>query len=127
MKYGIERKVDYTFEEAVERVLEELAKDGFGPMTRIDVDEKLKEKLGIEYKKYVILGMCNPKYSYEALKAEENIGLFLPCNVIVYESENQCTVAVLKPTIAMGGIENDIVLGLLTKVEGIFKGALDRI
>jgi uncharacterized protein (DUF302 family) len=97
MKYGISKRVPYSYEEAVERVTEELKKEGFGVLTTIDVKATLKQKLNVDFDKYVILGACNPPLAHQALQAEEEVGLLLPCNVIVYEKNAKTTVSVFAP------------------------------
>ena len=84
--YGFGKEVNLSFEEAIPRVKEELKKEGFGVLTEIDVKKVLKEKLNVDFKKYQILGACNPPFAYQTLQAEEEIGLLLPCNVIIYEN-----------------------------------------
>ena len=92
-KYGIKRVVNYTYEEAVVKITAALAEQGFGIFTEIDVKATLKKKIDQDFTKYVILGACNPGLAYEALSEEIDIGLLLPCNVIVYEHpENGKTV-----------------------------------
>jgi len=96
--YSIRKVVDLSYEEAVERVKEELKKEGFGVLTEIDVKTTLKKKIDKEYKKYVILGACNPNFAYQALQLEEELGLLLPCNVIVYEKDSgETAVAAIDP------------------------------
>ena len=90
----------------MKKVTEELQKEGFGVITTIDVKETLKKKLGIDYKKYIILGACNPSFAYQTLQAEEEIGLFLPCNVIVYEKGNDTVVAAFDPIVMKQLIDN---------------------
>ena len=98
INYSIRKVVDLSYEEAVEKVKEELKKEGFGVLTEIDVKATLKKKIDKEYKKYVILGACNPDFAYQALQLEEELGLLLPCNVIVYEKESSETaVAAIDP------------------------------
>ena len=94
-KYGFLRTVDAAFEEAMERTREALKEEGFGVLSEIRLDEKLKEKLGVDFRRYVILGACNPPLAYKTLQEDINIGLLLPCNVVVYEAEdkNQSVVA----------------------------------
>lgn len=87
-KYGISRTVDASFEEAAERTREALKTEGFGVLSEIRLDEKLKEKLGVDFRRYVILGACNPPLAYKTLQEDINIGLLLPCNVVVYEAED---------------------------------------
>ena len=90
--YGIRKEVDLPYEQAVEKVTAALKEQGFGVLSEIDMKEKLKEKLDVDYKRYVILGACNPPLAYKALQAEPEIGLLLPCNVIVYETEGDRSV-----------------------------------
>jgi uncharacterized protein (DUF302 family) len=94
-KYGLSRTVDASFDDAVERTVAALGAEGFGVLSEIRLDEKLKEKLGIDFRKYVILGACNPPLAYKTLQQDINIGLLLPCNVIVYEADEsgQCVIA----------------------------------
>jgi uncharacterized protein (DUF302 family) len=97
MNYGFTRSVCLPFETALLRVSEELKKEGFGVLTTIDVKDTLKKKLDVDFKKYHILGACNPTFAFEALQTDENIGLLLPCNVVVYEKGGQIVVAVFDP------------------------------
>lgn len=108
MKYYIEKTINYSFDEAVEKVTEELKKEGFGILSEINIHEKLKEKLNVDFRKYRILGACNPPNAYKALQAENKIGTMLPCNVIVQELENGKTeVAAVDPVASMQAVEND--------------------
>jgi uncharacterized protein (DUF302 family) len=86
-KYGFTRTVEMDFDQARERTIEALKTEGFGVLSEIRLDEKLKEKLGVDFRRYVILGACNPPLAYKTLQEEINIGLLLPCNVIVYEAD----------------------------------------
>lgn len=97
MQYGFTRTVNLPFDAAVKRVTDELKTQGFGVLTSIDVKETLKQKLNVEFTKYVILGACNPPLAHRALGVEMNIGLLLPCNVIVYESEGKTVVGAFDP------------------------------
>ena len=108
MKYYFEKTVDYSFEEAVEKVTEELKKEGFGVLTEIDVQATLKKKLDVDFNKYQILGACNPPFAHKALRAENKIGAMLPCNVIVQELDDGKTeVAAVDPMASMLAVEND--------------------
>jgi len=115
--YGFTKELDMSFEKAVAKVTEELKKEGFGILTTIDLKEKFKEKLSIDFKKYVILGACNPPLAHKSLLAEETIGLMLPCNVIVFEKGEKTVVGIIKPTAAMGMIENDKLKRIAENVE----------
>lgn len=107
MKYYIEKTTDYTFDEAVKRVTEELSKEGFGILTEINVHKTLKEKLNVDIRKYRILGACNPSKAYKAIQSEDKIGTMLPCNVIVQELENgKIEVSAINPVASMMAIEN---------------------
>ena len=124
MKYYIEKTTDYAFEEAVEKVTEELKKEGFGVLSEIDIHEKLKEKLDVDFRKYRILGACNPSKAYEALQAENKIGTMLPCNVIVQEvDECKTEVSAVDPAASMQAVEND----KLASIAGEIKGILERV
>ena len=87
MKYYFNKTLNEDFNKVIERVTEELKNEGFGILTEIDVKETLKKKLDVDFKKYKILGACNPPYAHKALEAEDKIGTMLPCNVIVQEIE----------------------------------------
>ena len=88
MSYYFSKVIDLSFTEAIERTTNELKKEGFGVLTEIDVKATLKKKLEVDFRKYKILGACNPPFAYEALKNERLIGLMLPCNVIVQEADD---------------------------------------
>ncbi|MBI5216593.1 MAG: DUF302 domain-containing protein [Ignavibacteriae bacterium] len=106
MNYGISKTLNLTYEQAIEKVTEELKKEGFGVLTTIDVKDTLKKKINADYTKYIILGACNPSFAYQTLQAEEQIGLLLPCNVIVYEKGNETVVAAFDPMVMGQLIDN---------------------
>ncbi len=117
MKYYIEKITDYTFDEAVDKVMEELKKEGFGVLSEINIHEKLKEKLDVDFRKYRILGACNPPAAYKALQTEDKIGVMLPCNVIVQEtSNNRVEVAAVNPIASMMAAENPALEAIATDI-----------
>ena len=124
MKYYISKKLETSFEQAVDRVTEALKAEGFGVLTEINIHEKLKEKLNVDFRRYRILGACNPAYAYKALQAEDKIGAMLPCNVIVQELENNVIeVAAVDPIASMMAIENPDLAGIAEEI----KGKLERV
>jgi uncharacterized protein (DUF302 family) len=106
MNYNNSREINLEFNEAISRVREALKNEGFGILTEIDVKSTLKNKLGVDYEDYVILGACNPPFAYKALQAEKEIGLLLPCNVIVYRKDGKTFVSSINPEEAMSMVEN---------------------
>jgi len=125
--YGFTKPLDTPYETVVALAREALKKEGFGILTEIDVQEKMKEKLGVDMGKYIILGACNPPNAYKAILAEENIGLMLPCNVIVYEKGGKTVLSVIKPTVAMQMIDNAELQKAAETVEEQLKKAFDAI
>lgn len=106
-KYAFKTTVALSYEQAIQKATDELKKEGFGVLTEIDVKETLKKKLDVDFRKYKILGACNPPNAYKALQAETDIGLMLPCNVVVYEAEGgKTTIAAVDPVASMMAIEN---------------------
>ena len=107
MNYYFSKTINVSFEEAVQRITNVLKEEGFGIITEINMHEKLKEKLDVDFKKYKILGACNPALAYKALQSEDKIGTMLPCNVLVIEQgENQIEVAAVNPIASMQAIIN---------------------
>jgi len=107
MKYYFNKSLEIPFDEAVAKVTEQLKKEGFGILTEIDVKETLKKKLDVDFKRYKILGACNPNFAYQALQKEDKIGTMLPCNVIVQEAEEgKIEVAAIDPMASMQAIQN---------------------
>lgn len=107
MSYYLSKTLQTSFDAAVERVTEELKKEGFGVLTEIDVQATLKKKLDVDFRKYRILGACNPPFAYRALQTEDKIGLMLPCNVIVQEAAGGGTeVAAIDPVASMQAVDN---------------------
>jgi uncharacterized protein (DUF302 family) len=125
--YGYKKETKLTFQAAVDKVKGELQKEGFGVLTEIDVKAILKKKLDVDFDKYIILGACNPPNAFNALRTEQDIGLMLPCNVIVYEKEGKTTVSAVKPTVAMGMIDNEKLKDIAVEIEAKLKKAVDNI
>lgn len=118
MKYFFEKTTEYTFDEAVDKVTEELKKEGFGVLSEINIHEQLKEKLNVDFKKYKILGACSPAKAYEALKVENRIGTMLPCNVIVQELDNgKVEVAAVNPVASMMAVDNSKLIEIATEIK----------
>ena len=126
-EYGFVKELNIPFENAIEKVTEELKKEGFGILTTIDLKAKFREKLNIDFKNYVILGACNPPFAHKSLQAEENIGLMLPCNVIVYEKGDKTIVGIIKPLAAMGMTGNDELRDIAELVEAKLKKVSDTL
>jgi len=116
MSYGFSKTVSLPYEQAIEKVTEELKKEGFGVLTTIDVRDTLKKKLDVDFNKYVILGACNPPFAHKALVAEEQIGLLLPCNVIVYEKNGRTIVAAFDPMTMAALVENEALKTIAEEV-----------
>jgi uncharacterized protein (DUF302 family) len=130
IEYGTSRTVDTAFDETVELTCEALKHEGFGVLSEIRLDEKLKEKLGVDFRRYVILGACNPPLAYKTLQEDINIGLLLPCNVIVYEAddENKSVVAAIdeKAMLLVVG-ENAVVNEVANEVNERLRRAIGQI
>ena len=118
MSYCFSKKIAMIFDEAIVRVTEELKKEGFGILTEIDVTATLKKKLDIDFRKYRILGACNPSFAYRALLAEPTIGTMLPCNVIVQElNDGKIEVAAVDPLASMQAIQNSELQSIAEEVQ----------
>jgi len=109
MKYGFSKTVDLPYDRTVEKVTTELKNEGFGVLTTIDVKDTFKKKLDVDCSKYVNLGACNPAFAYQSLQAEEELGMLLPCNVIVYEKDGKTNVSAFDPTVMNKLTENSRV------------------
>lgn len=126
-RYGMKKRVPLTLDEADAKVREELQKEGFGVLTEIDVEATLRKKLGVETRPYRILGACNPSLAHQALEAETDIGLLLPCNVVVYEGEDGSgsVVAVLDPVTQLAVTGRDDIEPLAREVRERMERVLD--
>ena len=128
MKYYFEKTTDYAFDEAIEKVTEELKKEGFGILTEVDVQATLKKKLDVDYRKYRILGACNPPFAYKALQAELNIGTMLPCNVVVMETDNgKVQVVAVDPKASMMAVENEALGAVAEQIQQKLKTVINNL
>lgn len=124
--YNYQKQVNSSYPNTLQKMKEELKKEGFGVLTEIDVKATLKKKLNVDFNKYTILGACNPSYAYKALQAEQDIGLMLPCNVIVYEKDGKTFVSAILPSVAMGMIENDKLSPIAIEIENKLKNVINK-
>ena len=126
MSYYFSKSLNISFEAAIARVTDELKKEGFGILTEIDVPETLNKKLDVDFRKYRILGACNPPFAYQALQAEDKIGTMLPCNVIVQELEGgQVEVAAVDPIASMAAVKNPHLGDVARQVQAKLKKVVD--
>jgi uncharacterized protein (DUF302 family) len=118
MNYYFNKTIKGNFDDIVLKTTEELNKEGFGVLTDIDVSATLKKKLNVDFKKYRILGACNPPFAFKALQAEDKIGTMLPCNVIVQEiADDEIEVAAIDPVASMKAIENPNLKGIADQIQ----------
>jgi len=125
MKYYFSKTIKASFDEAIKRVTEILKAEGFGVISEIRMHEKLKEKLGVDFKNYIILGACNPSFAYKALQIEDKIGTMLPCNVLIIDQgHGKIEVAAVNPIASMQAIENPELGSLALEVQGKLKNVV---
>jgi uncharacterized protein (DUF302 family) len=128
MAYYFSKTLGTSFDKAVDRVTDELKKEGFGVLTDIDVKATLKKKLDVDFKKYRILGACNPPFAHQALNAEDKIGTMLPCNVIVQEhAPGKVEVAAIDPIASMQAIDNPKLRDVAEQVQSKLKKVIDSL
>jgi uncharacterized protein (DUF302 family) len=128
MEYYFSKTLDASFDEAVRLTTEALRSEGFGVISEISMHEKLKDKLGVDFKKYKILGACNPPYAYKALQAEDKIGTMLPCNILVIEQgQNKIEIAAVNPVASMQAITNPALGGIALEVTNKLKNVIDSL
>jgi len=128
MNYFFETSTSYTFDQAIDRVSQELKEEGFGILTRIDVKETLKKKLDVDFPRYEILGACNPTYAYKALLVEEKIGIMLPCNIIVQEKpDGSVNVSAVDPLASMQAIINPELEKIARQIQVKLRAVIDRL
>ena len=127
MIYGYKKQVSLSFAEAEKKAREELAKEGFGIITEINAKETFRKKLDADFENYVILGACLPASAYKVLQIDKEVGLLLPCNVVVYEDRGKTYVSAILPTVAMGMVENSDLAPIAKEIEEKLKKAVDSI
>ena len=128
MSYFFSKTLDVGFDEAIRRATEALKTQGFGVLTEIDVAATLKTKIGVDFRPYRILGACNPKLAHEALTAEPDIGLMLPCNVVVQDAgAGKTKVSAIDPVASMMAVENPRLREAATHVQSLLRAAIDAI
>ena len=128
MQYSFNKIMDCSFDEAITIVTDALKKEGFGVLTEINVQKTLKKKLDVNFRKYRILGACNPNYAYRALQLESRIGTMLPCNVIVQETESgKVEVAAIDPIASMQSIDNPDLGEVATQVQAKLKKVIEQL
>lgn len=125
--YGLSRRIDVPYDEALRRTKEALKAEGFGVLTEIDVKETLREKLQADFRRYDIIGACSPPLAHRALQEELQIGLLLPCNVIVYEEDGGTVVAAFDPEAAMGLAGNPAVADVAREAKARLRRALESL
>ncbi len=128
MGYYFNKTVNLSFDEAVNKVTEELKKEGFGILTDVDVKNTLKKKLAVDFRNYRILGACNPPFAYQALQAESRIGTMLPCNVVVQETEEgKVEVAAIDPVASMQAVENPALQEIAKQIREKLRKVIDSL
>ena len=127
MNYSFTTKFNGSFEDAIERTTSALAKEKFGVLTQINLQETFKKKLGKDIEKYVILGACNPPSAYEAIENEIEIGLLLPCNVIIYEKKSEIFVSAIKPSSMIKGLQLQNIEPVMLRVEESFQRVIESL
>lgn len=126
--YAFTRILSTSYEDAISKVRDALKEEGFGVLTEIDVKETLKKKLGVDFRKYVILGACNPPYAHRTLQTDLDVGLLLPCNVIVYETDDQkAYVSAINPVSALQVIKKRELRKIAEEVSEKLKRVVDRV
>ena len=128
MSYYFSKTIEAKFDDAVSRTRKALKQEGFGVITEIDVQKTLKSKIGVDFRRYLILGACNPTMAYDALQVEDKVGVMLPCNVVVQErSAGSVEIAAIDPVASMQAIDNSALIEKAALVAGKLQSAIDRI
>jgi uncharacterized protein (DUF302 family) len=127
MEYGYFKETSLTYEQALEKVPEILKTEGFGVLTTIDVKDTLKKKIDVDFDRYMILGACNPPFAYEALQAEESIGLMMPCNIIIHEKNGKVKISVFNPLVISHVSDNPKLKDLSVKLNEKIQSVLSNL
>jgi len=128
MNYYMSKILTDSFESAEEKIIQELKKEGFGIVTELDLQEKFRDKLNIDFRKYKILGACNPEYAYKALNIEDKVGVMLPCNVVIQELKSgKIEVAIVNPIASMSGIVNSKLIEFAGEIQQKLKSIIDHL
>jgi uncharacterized protein (DUF302 family) len=128
MSYHFTKTLDLSFEQAMSKVTDALKEEGFGILTQIDVQKTLKKKLDVDFRKYYILGACNPPFAYQALQVEKMIGTMLPCNVVVQESEaGKIEISAVDPVASMQAVQNPALIDIAQQVRVKLKKVIESL
>lgn len=128
VKLGLQTTLDLSYEETIEKVTAALQEEGFGILTEIDVQATLKKKLEADFRRYVILGACNPNFAHQALQVELDLGLFLPCNVIVYETdEGQTRLSIVDPMMLVQMVDNEALHPVATQANASLQRVIEKL
>lgn len=125
--YGYKKEVKLSYDKAVAQVRDELAKEGFGVLTEIDVKATVKKKLNAEFEDYIILGACNPPFAYQALQVTKDVGLMMPCNVVVFMEKGKTFIEAAMPTVLMNLIQNDKLKNTAQQIESKLRKVVDNV
>lgn len=125
--YGFGTILDVPFDEAMARTEAALKEQGFGVLTRIDVKETLKQKIDVEFERYVILGACNPRLAHRGLEAEHDLGLLLPCNVIVHEHDGKTAVSIVDPEAMLGVVDKEALREIATEAKTLLEQVVNAL
>ncbi|MDI6803470.1 MAG: DUF302 domain-containing protein [Bacteroidota bacterium] len=127
MQLGITKQVDLSFDEAIKKVTDELQKEGFGVLTTIDVKETIQQKLNLNFRKYTILGACNPTFAHQALEIDDSIGLLLPCNIVIQEKSGKTEISIFNPSLITNFFQDDHFEKMSVELRGLINRVLQHL
>ena len=127
MSYHFTKTVRMSFDDAIKKTVDELKKEGFGILTEIDVQDTLKKKLDVNFRRYKILGACNPSFAYQALQAEDKVGTMMPCNVILQEKPSGIEISAVDPVASMQAIDNPSLAKITEQVRAKLRNVIDSL